>query len=171
MNINFTLIAQAIAFAILIWFTVKYVWPPLLNAIETRQKEIAEIGADALPEGDHHHHQRYGMHHLQAAQQGNVAECRGLRIDQAIDEIFEHRRQHRLRRGEDDVTENAGGKQPGIGLDVAQQAEIDGQAGSGVRIWGLHVVDSAMKRMEAARILAWARICTRAKIRHRPSNA
>ncbi|MEY3616511.1 MAG: sector of rane-bound synthase, subunit b, partial [Pseudomonadota bacterium] len=30
MNINFTLIAQAIAFAILIWFTVKYVWPPLL---------------------------------------------------------------------------------------------------------------------------------------------
>ncbi len=42
MNINFTLIAQAIAFAILIWFTVKYVWPPLLSAIETRQKEIAD---------------------------------------------------------------------------------------------------------------------------------
>ena len=42
MNINFTLIAQAIAFAVLIWFTVKFVWPPLLNAIETRQKEIAD---------------------------------------------------------------------------------------------------------------------------------
>ena len=41
MNINFTLIAQAIAFAVLIWFTVKFVWPPLLNAIEARQKEIA----------------------------------------------------------------------------------------------------------------------------------
>jgi len=38
MNINFTLIAQAIAFAVLIWFTVKFVWPPLLSAIETRQK-------------------------------------------------------------------------------------------------------------------------------------
>ena len=35
MNINFTLIAQAIAFAVLIWFTVKFVWPPLLKAIET----------------------------------------------------------------------------------------------------------------------------------------
>ena len=42
MNINFTLIAQAIAFAILIWFTVKFVWPPLLAAIEKRQKEIAD---------------------------------------------------------------------------------------------------------------------------------
>ena len=38
MNINFTLIAQAIAFAILIWFTVKYVWPPLLYSIKKRKK-------------------------------------------------------------------------------------------------------------------------------------
>ncbi|MGE4597232.1 MAG: F0F1 ATP synthase subunit B [Methylophilaceae bacterium] len=50
MNINFTLIAQAVAFAILIWFTVKFVWPPLLNAIETRQKEIAD-GLAAAQEG------------------------------------------------------------------------------------------------------------------------
>ncbi|MEK9770812.1 MAG: F0F1 ATP synthase subunit B [Nitrosomonadales bacterium] len=42
MNINFTLIAQSIAFAVLIWFTVKFVWPPLLSAIENRQKEIAD---------------------------------------------------------------------------------------------------------------------------------
>jgi F-type H+-transporting ATPase subunit b len=50
MNINFTLIAQAITFAIFIWFTVKFVWPPLLNAIETRQKEIAD-GLAAANEG------------------------------------------------------------------------------------------------------------------------
>ncbi len=50
MNINFTLIAQAIAFAVLIWFTVKFVWPPLLSAIETRQKEIAD-GLAAAHEG------------------------------------------------------------------------------------------------------------------------
>ena len=42
MNINLTLIAQAVSFAILIWFTVKFVLPPLLTAIETRQKEIAD---------------------------------------------------------------------------------------------------------------------------------
>ncbi len=42
MNINLTLIAQALTFAILIWFTVKFVWPPLLAAIEARQKTIAD---------------------------------------------------------------------------------------------------------------------------------
>lgn len=50
MNINFTLIAQAIAFAVLIWFTVKFIWPPLLKAIETRQKEIAD-GLAAAADG------------------------------------------------------------------------------------------------------------------------
>jgi F-type H+-transporting ATPase subunit b len=42
MNINLTLIAQAVAFAIFIWFCAKFVWPPLLRAIETRQKQIAD---------------------------------------------------------------------------------------------------------------------------------
>lgn len=50
MNINFTLVAQAIAFAVLIWFTVKFVWPPLLIAIEKRQKEIAD-GLAAAQQG------------------------------------------------------------------------------------------------------------------------
>jgi F-type H+-transporting ATPase subunit b len=50
MNIHFTLVAQAIAFAVLIWFTVQFIWPPLLKAIETRQKEIAD-GLAAAHEG------------------------------------------------------------------------------------------------------------------------
>lgn len=50
MNFNLTLIAQAITFAVLIWVIVKYVWPPLLNAIEARQKEIAD-GLAAAQEG------------------------------------------------------------------------------------------------------------------------
>ena len=111
-----------------------------------RQEEIAEVGTDALPQGDQHHQQRHGMHHLQSAQRGDVAQRGGLRVDQAIDEILEHRRQHRLRRGEDHVTENAGGKQPRIRLDVAQQAEIDGQAGSGVRIGRGHVQAARRER-------------------------
>ena len=59
MNINFTLISQAIAFAIFIWFTVKYVWPPLLRAIEERQKTIA----DGLAAGER------GRHELELANQ------------------------------------------------------------------------------------------------------
>jgi F-type H+-transporting ATPase subunit b len=42
MNINLTLFAQALAFAAFIWFTYRFVWPPLMGAIETRQKEIAD---------------------------------------------------------------------------------------------------------------------------------
>jgi F-type H+-transporting ATPase subunit b len=47
MNLNFTLVAQAVAFALLIWFTMKFVWPPLLRAIEARQKQIADGLAQA----------------------------------------------------------------------------------------------------------------------------
>jgi F-type H+-transporting ATPase subunit b len=42
MDINFTLVMQAAAFAVFIWFTAKFIWPPLMNAIETRQKQIAD---------------------------------------------------------------------------------------------------------------------------------
>ena len=42
MNPNITLLGQMITFAILIWFTVKFIWPPLTKAIEERQQKIAE---------------------------------------------------------------------------------------------------------------------------------
>ena len=42
MNINATLLGQMLAFGVLIWFTMKFVWPPILAAIEERQKKIAE---------------------------------------------------------------------------------------------------------------------------------
>lgn len=42
MNMNFTLIGQLVAFAVFVIFCMKYVWPPLLDAIETRQKKIAD---------------------------------------------------------------------------------------------------------------------------------
>jgi F-type H+-transporting ATPase subunit b len=41
-NINATLFAQMIVFAILIWVTMKWIWPPLMAAIEERQQKIAE---------------------------------------------------------------------------------------------------------------------------------
>ncbi len=50
MNLNLTLIAQAVSFTIFIWFTVKFVWPFMLRAIETRQKTIAD-GLAAAEQG------------------------------------------------------------------------------------------------------------------------
>ena len=41
MDINATIIGQFITFAILVWFTMKYVWPPITKAIHDREKKIA----------------------------------------------------------------------------------------------------------------------------------
>jgi F-type H+-transporting ATPase subunit b len=50
MNLNLTLIAQAITFSAFIWVTVKFIWPYMLRAIETRQKTIAD-GLAAADQG------------------------------------------------------------------------------------------------------------------------
>lgn len=42
MNINATLIIQCIVFAILVWFTMTYVWPPIAKALDERAARIAE---------------------------------------------------------------------------------------------------------------------------------
>ncbi|WP_299493959.1 F0F1 ATP synthase subunit B [uncultured Shewanella sp.] len=47
MDFNATLIGQTVAFIIFVWFCMKFVWPPLMNAIEERQKRIAGGLADA----------------------------------------------------------------------------------------------------------------------------
>jgi F-type H+-transporting ATPase subunit b len=52
MNINATLIGQAIAFAVFIWFCMKYVWPPIMHALDERKKKIAD-GLAAAERGKH----------------------------------------------------------------------------------------------------------------------
>ena len=49
MNINATLIGQGIAFFLFVVFCMKYVWPPILHALEERKKKIA----DGLAAGEH----------------------------------------------------------------------------------------------------------------------
>ncbi len=52
MNINLTLIAQLISFAFFVWFTMKYVWPPMVKAMEERKAKIAD-GLAAAERGAH----------------------------------------------------------------------------------------------------------------------
>jgi len=52
MNINATLIGQAIAFLIFIGFCMKYVWPPIIQALDERKKKIAD-GLAAAERGKH----------------------------------------------------------------------------------------------------------------------
>lgn len=58
MNMNLTLLGQAISFAIFVAFCVKYVWPPILKALEDRETRIA----DGLAAGER------GRHDLELAE-------------------------------------------------------------------------------------------------------
>ena len=51
MNFNATLIVQMVVFLTLVWFSMKFIWPPMTTAIEERRKKIAE-GLAASDEAD-----------------------------------------------------------------------------------------------------------------------
>lgn len=42
MNLNATLFFQVIVFLVLVWFTMKFIWPPLIKAIDDRRQKIAD---------------------------------------------------------------------------------------------------------------------------------
>jgi F-type H+-transporting ATPase subunit b len=51
MNINATLILQSIAMMIFVWFCMKFIWPPLIKAMDERRERIAEgLAASDLAE-------------------------------------------------------------------------------------------------------------------------
>lgn len=50
MEFNVSLLGQALTFAILVWFTMKFVWPPLTNMMDERAKRIAD-GLSAAERG------------------------------------------------------------------------------------------------------------------------
>jgi F-type H+-transporting ATPase subunit b len=52
MNFNATLIGQSLTFILFVWFSMKFVWPPIMNALETRKKQIAD-GLAAADRGKH----------------------------------------------------------------------------------------------------------------------
>ena len=54
MNFNATLIGQSITFIIFVWFCMKYIWPPVMHALEERKKKIA----DGLAAAEHGRHEQ-----------------------------------------------------------------------------------------------------------------
>ena len=63
MNINATLIGQSITFFVFVWFCMQFVWPPIMNALAERRKQIA----DGLAAGER------GKHELELASKRAVA--------------------------------------------------------------------------------------------------
>ncbi len=74
MNINLTLIGQSITFFVFVWFCYAYVWPPLVNALAERKKQIAD-GLAAAERGQHEQElaEKKAAEHLKEAK-GQAAE-------------------------------------------------------------------------------------------------
>lgn len=89
MNINATLIGQLIAFAVFVVFCMKYVWPPLMKAIEDRQKQIADgLAASERAEKDLELAQASAKDQLKEAkaQAAEIIEQAKKRANQLVDE-------------------------------------------------------------------------------------
>lgn len=89
MNINATLIGQLIAFAVFVAFCMKYVWPPLMAAIEDRQKTIADgLAASDRAEKDLELAQQKATAQLKDAKQqaAEIVEQAKKRANQLVDE-------------------------------------------------------------------------------------
>ncbi len=110
MSINATLIGQMITFALLVWFTMKFVWPPLMQAMEERQKKIA----DGLAAADK------GKHEMELAEKRATALLREAK-EQAADIVNLAQK----RAGELVEESKLTARQEGDRLIVAAKAEID----------------------------------------------
>jgi F-type H+-transporting ATPase subunit b len=109
-NINLTLFGQMVTFAFFVWFCMKYVWPVIIEAMDERQKKIAD-GLDAAERAlrDLERAQNEASDQMQIAKQ----EAAGI-IDQAnkrAGQIVEEAKQQAIAEGER--------------LKVAAAAEID----------------------------------------------
>lgn len=110
MNINATMIGQAIAFAFFVWFCMKFVWPPVMAALEERKKKIAD-GLDAAERASRD---------LELAQEKAVQELReGKEQAAAIIEQANKRASQIVEEAKEQALAE------GVRLKAAAQAEID----------------------------------------------
>ena len=101
MNINLTLIGQTLTFALFVWFCMKYVWPPIVGALDTRHRTIVDGLAAA----------ERGKHELDLAAKRAAGILREARLDAA--EILARADEHSLRIIDDarDAAKAEGGRQ------------------------------------------------------------
>ena len=113
MNITATLIGQTITFFLFVWFCMKFVWPPIMNALVTRKQQIA----DGLAAGER------GKHELELASKRAADNLRESKTSAA--EVIAQAEKRAAQ-----IVDEAKGvaKAEGDRLIVAAKAEIDQEA-------------------------------------------
>ena len=100
MNINATLLGQAVSFVLFVIFCAKFVWPPIVNALRERQKNIADgLEAASRAESDLALAQRKASDSIKNAkdQASDLIQQANKRADSIIDEAKEQANQERAR--------------------------------------------------------------------------
>jgi len=95
MEINATLIGQLITFAILVWFIMKYVWPPITKAMAEREKKIAaglEAADRSQRELEHAEHKALSIIREAKLEASHIVEQAHKRFAQIVDEAKESAR-------------------------------------------------------------------------------
>jgi F-type H+-transporting ATPase subunit b len=96
MNINLTLIGQLLSFVVFVWFTMKFVWTPIMGALDTRRKEIAD-GLAAAERGQHEQElakeRAKEVLHEAKAQAAEIVTQAQKRASEIVDEAKGHARQ------------------------------------------------------------------------------
>lgn len=95
MNLNLTLVGQMITFAIFVWFTMKYVWPPITKAMAERSKRIAD-GLAAAEQGKRDleiaHHKAVEQLRDAKIQAAGIIEQATQRANHIVEDAKEHAR-------------------------------------------------------------------------------
>ena len=95
MNINLTLIGQLLSFVVFAWFTMKFVWTPIMAALEKRRGEIAD-GLAAAERGQHEQEpareRAKDVLHEAKAQAAEIVAQAQKRAAEIVDESKEHAR-------------------------------------------------------------------------------
>jgi F-type H+-transporting ATPase subunit b len=95
MDINATLIGQLLTFLILIWFTMKYVWPPITKAMQEREKKIAaglEAAERSKRELEHAEHKALTIIRDAKVEASQIVDQAHKRFAQIVDEAKENAR-------------------------------------------------------------------------------
>ncbi len=128
LDINLTLVVQMLVFAVFVWFTMKFVWPPLVKAMEERQNKIAD-GLAAAERG--RKELELAQHRVKdelkqvKAQASEIVEKANRRASQIIEEAKEEAKQEALRQAkiaQDQLSQEVNHAREDLRKQVAQLA-------------------------------------------------
>jgi F-type H+-transporting ATPase subunit b len=130
MNINLTLVLKSIAMMIFVWFCMKFIWPPLLKAMDERRERIAEgLAASDMAEKELESAKATVEEQIREARDkaGEIVEQANQRHNQIVDQAKDDavtERNKQVAAAEADITQSANQAREELRSSVASLAVL-----------------------------------------------